>query len=81
MLGRQSPAKGIKVKIRGAWVAQLVKRPTLDLSSGHDLLVPKIELHNGLCFDSMESAWDSLSPSLSVPLLLSLSGNKYTFFF
>ena len=27
----------------GAWVAQLVKRPTLDFGSGHDLMIPEIE--------------------------------------
>ena len=35
-----------------AWVAQSVKRPTLDLGSGHDLTVPEIESHVGLCADS-----------------------------
>ena len=29
----------IKTHSRGAWVAQLVKRPTLDFGSGHDLTV------------------------------------------
>ena len=46
----------------------LVKHLTLDLSSGHDLLVHRIEPHFGLCADSEEPAWDSLSPSLSLPL-------------
>ena len=49
-----------------AWVAQLVKYPTLDLSSGHDLMVCEFEPRIGLCADSMEPAWDSLSPSLSL---------------
>ena len=40
---------------RGAWVAQAVKCPTLDFSSGHDLTVHELEPHVGLCADSAES--------------------------
>ena len=65
----------------GTWVAQSVKRLTLDFSSRHDLTVPEFEPCIRLCADSMEPAWDSLSPSFSAPLLLvlflSLSQNKY----
>ena len=50
---------------QGARVAQSVKHPTLDFGSDHDLMVHGIEPHMGLCADSMEPAWDSLSPSLS----------------
>ena len=57
----------------GAWVAQSVKCPTLDFSSGHDLRVHGFEPCIGLCADIAEPAWDSLSPSLSAPPLLSLS--------
>ena len=57
---------------RGTWVAQLVKRPILDFSSGHDLTVCEFEPHIRLFTDSVEPAWDSLSP-LSVPPLLILS--------
>ena len=54
---------------RGAWVAQLVIRSTLDFGSGHDLTVHEIKPHVRLCTDSMEPAWDFLSPlSLSAPL-------------
>ena len=62
----------------GAWVAQSVKHPTLDLSSGHDLTVCEFEPHIRLHADSVEPAWDSLSPSLSAPppLALSLSLSK-----
>ena len=61
-------------KYRGAWVAQLVGRLTLDFSSGHDLTVREFEPHTGLCADNAEPAWDSLSlPSLSVPALFVLS--------
>ena len=54
----------------GAWVAQLVKRPTLGFGLGHDLTVsefkPPIRLHaNG--------PLGILSPSLSDPPLLILS--------
>ena len=52
----------------GAWVGQLVKHLTLDLSSGHDLTVLEFKLHIELCTGGTETAWDSLSPSLSVPL-------------
>ena len=52
---------------RGAWVAQWVKCLTLDLCSGHDLMVVEIEPQLGLCADSVEPAGDSLSPSLSAP--------------
>ena len=46
-------------------MAQLVKHPTLDFGSGHDLAVRGIEPHVGLQADSAEPAWDSLSLSLS----------------
>ena len=55
---------------RGAWVAQSIKHQTLDFGSGHDLMVHEVKLHVRLCPDSMEPAWDCLSPSLSSPLLL-----------
>ena len=63
----------LKEALRGTWVAQAVKR--LDFSSGHRLTVvgSGIEPCLGLCTDSTEPAWDSLSPPLSVPPLLSLS--------
>ena len=40
----------------GTWVAELVERPTLDFSSGHDLTACGIEP----CV-STESAWDAVS--------------------
>ena len=66
-------------------MAQLVKRSTLDLSSGHDLKVVRSEPHVWLCADSAEPAWDSLSPCVSAPpafvpglsLFLSLKINKH----
>ena len=60
----------------GAWVAQLVERPTLGFSLGHDLMVRGFKPRVGLHADSMEPAWDSLSPSLSLPLFCSVSQNK-----
>ena len=41
-------------------MAQLVERPTLGFSLGHDEINP----HIGLCADSLEPAWDFLSPAL-----------------
>ena len=58
----------IKSNIRGAWVAQSVEHLALDFSSGHDLTVCEFEPHIGLCADSAEPAWDSLSLPLSLPL-------------
>ena len=46
-------------------VAQLVKCPTLDFGSGHDLAVGEFKPRRGLCTDSEETDWDSLPPSLS----------------
>ena len=61
-------------------MAQSVKCLTLGFGSGHDLMVYEFEPRIGLCEDSAEPAWDSLSLSLSPhPLLmlsLSLSQNK-----
>ena len=62
-------------------MAQSVKGPTLDLGSSRDLMVHEFEPHIGLCIDSAEPAWDSLSPALSFPapsplVLHSLKINK-----
>ena len=46
-----------------------VKRPTLDLNSGHDLTVCGFKLCFGLCTDGIEPAW-TLSLLLSAPFLL-----------
>ena len=58
---------------RSTWVAQLVKRPTLDSGSGHDLAVCGFEPCIRLCTDMWSLLEiDSLSPSLSLsapPLL------------
>ena len=56
-------------KVRGAWVAQLVERPTLGFGSGHDLIVCGIA-HRvvGLQADSVEPAWASLSLPFSLSL-------------
>ena len=59
-----------------------MKCPTLDFSAGHDLTVRETAPYIGLCEDSVEPAWDSLPPSLSVPrtLVLSLKINVFFFF-
>ena len=50
-----------------------VERLTFDFCLGHDLMVREVEPRVRLCTDSVELAWDSLSPSLSVPPLLACS--------
>ena len=65
-------------------MAHLVKHPTLDVGSGHDLMVCELEPRVGLCADTAEPVWDSLFLSLSLcPSLaharshsLSISQNK-----
>ena len=54
----------LKYPVLWCWGTPSVKRPTLDLGSGHDLTVRELEPHVGLCADSTEPAWDSVSPSL-----------------
>ena len=58
----------------GSWATQPVMRPTLGFSSDRDLTVCEFAPRIGLCTDSAEPAWDSLS--LSLPLPRSLSPNK-----
>ena len=61
-------------------MAESVKHLTLDFGSRHGLMIRGIEPHVGLCADSVEPAWDSLSLSVSAPPLharaLSLKINK-----
>ena len=64
-----------KSMVWGAWVAQSLKHPTLNLGSGRDLTVHGIEPRVGLCTDSVEPAWDPLS----LPVPLSLKINKHFF--
>ena len=47
-------------------MAQAVKHLTLAVGSCHHLMVHELEPHVGLCADSVEPAWDALSPSLSL---------------
>ena len=57
---------GIAIKYElGCWVAQLVKHPTLDFSSGHDLTVHEFKPHVGI--------WSLLG---IISLSLSLKINK-----
>ena len=60
---------------RRVWVGQSTEHLTLDFSSGHDFRVREMEPRMGLCTDSAEPAWDSLSVSLC-PLPLSLKINE-----
>ena len=62
----------VKKYYSGTWMTQ-VKCPTIGFSSGHDLTVCESKLCVRLCTDIVESAWDSLSPPLSLPLPCSLS--------
>ena len=66
-----------KMHFLGCLGALSVEPQSVDFGSGHDLLVYGIEPRIGLCADSAESAWDSLSLFLSVPLLLMLSLSRY----
>ena len=80
-IAREKSVPGFKAsKDRGTWGARSLKYPTLGFGSGHDLTVHEFEPCVGLCADSEEPAWDSLSLLLSVPLLhpfsLSLKINK-----
>ena len=52
----------LKFLIRVAWVAQSVERLTLDLGSGHDLMVCGFEARIEPWAGSTDPAWDSLSP-------------------
>ena len=52
-----------KPMCQGAWVAQMVKCPTLDFGSGHDLTLHEIEPWVWLCTNSTEPAWVFLSLS------------------
>ena len=64
----------LKVKniIQGQPVAQLVKYPTLDFSWGPDLRVMRLSPTLG-SRQGVEHAWDSFSPSPSLPHLHSQS--------
>ena len=48
-------------------MALSVEHPTLGFGSGHDLMVHEFEPLVGLCADSAESAWDSVSPLSARP--------------
>ena len=52
----------------GAWVAQSVKRPTLDFGSGHDLMVADIKPALGSALKAL-SLLGILPLPLSLPLL------------
>ena len=60
-------------KLWGTWVAQLVKRQTLDFASGHDLTLLGFKPCMALCDAGTDPVWDSLSLSLPLPCLCMLS--------
>ena len=60
----RSPEQGVC----GSWAAQQVDVGS-GFGSGHDLTVCGIKPRVGLCADGVEPAGDSLSPSLSAPLV------------
>ena len=66
---------------RDTRVAQSGKHPTLDSGSGHDLMDRGSEPRSGLRADNAETAWDSLSLLLCLPLtcscMLSLKMNEH----
>ena len=57
---------------RGAWVAQLVKRPTLAQVMISQSVSSSLTLGSVLTAQSLELASDSVSPSLSAPPPLTL---------
>ena len=59
---------GLETDSWGTWVTQLAKRLTLNFGSGHDLMVREIEPCVGPPLIAW-SLWDSLSPSLPLPLI------------
>ena len=71
LTGRGSSKRGLSW---GTWVAQLVKRPTLEFGSGPDLRVVSSSLTLGSVL-GVEPAWGSLLslPRSPPPPLLSLS--------
>ena len=54
----------------------MVKHPTFDFDSGHDLKLCEIEPHIRLHADSMEITWDSLSLSRRPPPARAFSQNE-----
>ena len=75
-LGKRTLRQGLG----GAWVAQLVKRPTLTQVMISQFMGSSPALGSVLTSQSLEPASDSVSPSLSAPppLIIGLSlKNKY----
>ena len=64
---------GQKSTVRGAWVAQLVERPTAAQVMILQFVGSSPATGSVLAARSLEPALDSVSPSLSAPLLLMLS--------
>ena len=54
--GRQFSIVLTNMESGGTWVAESVKHPTLDFSSGHDLTVHELKPRIRLCVDNAEPA-------------------------
>ena len=69
LLSRWWSKTALRMNRRGAWVAQSVKHPALDLGSGEDLAVCGFESRTEFCTNNgAQPAWDSLPLPLSPPL-------------
>ena len=69
----QMDIKNISIILRGAWVAQLVKRQTSAQVMISRFVSSSPAWDSVLTARSLEPASDSVSPSLSAPALLMLS--------
>uniref|UniRef100_A0A8C9DAV5 ABC transporter domain-containing protein n=1 Tax=Panthera leo TaxID=9689 RepID=A0A8C9DAV5_PANLE len=68
LLGHNGAGKSTILSILSGGLGDSVKCLTLDFGSGHDLMFHGFKIHLGFCAGRAEPAWDSLSPSLSLPL-------------
>ena len=73
---RSAKRKALEGRLGGS-----VKSLAPDFGSGHDLTVCGIQALVRLCAGSLEPAWDSLSPPLSLPLPCSCSLKISKYFF
>ena len=71
-VGDSQSIKDLKTENRGAWVAQLVKRPTSAQVTISRSVSSSPSSGSGLMAQSLEPALDSVSPSLSAPPPLTL---------
>ena len=69
---KQPLNNSLKMSYRGTWVTQSVKRPTWAQVMISQFVSASPALGSVLTAQSLEPAWDSVSPSLSAPPLLVL---------